>query len=33
MPGQFAKLYIPLIELLSAKVQEEQEFYCTNNNA
>lgn len=33
MSGQFAKLYIPLTELLSAEVQEEQAFYFANNNA
>lgn len=33
MSGLFAKLYIPLTELLSAKVQEKQALYFANNNA
>lgn len=32
MSGQFAKLYIPLTELLSAEVQE-QAFNFANNSA
>lgn len=33
MSGQFAKLYIPLTELLSAEVQKEKALYFANNNA
>lgn len=33
MSGQFAKMYIPINELFSAKVPEEQALYFANNNA
>lgn len=33
MSGQFAKLFIPLTELLSAEVQKEPALYFANNNA